>query len=769
MNIIRQKGSSFRRLDMLMGTAAVIGSWITPVHAANAQTTSAAESTSSGSDIVVTATRRAENLNDVPIAVTAVGGDDLHQLNLKDAYAIVGQVPNMTVAPGVGSHAVTQFNLRGVGTNDVFVTAVPAVGVYYNDVFVNSVFGQAVPLFDQERVEILRGPQGTLWGKNTTAGAVNIIARAPEQDFNGYARLTYGNYNYMELETAVGGPIVEDRLSARASAFLVTRDGFYKNIVNNERVNNYNDLAFRGQLLWESSEKFKAHLIAMVRRENENNYGGSFGWLPGGFNAVGLKDETRDGRLASDLKAPVSIDTDVISLNMNYNPSDSISITSISGYIFNKFRAVGDPESTPLPLFHIRQDVDAKQYTQELRVASDPAKSFRWLLGAFYLRENLDGLNPGVVPLQPELSTVRIVSQKTDSIAGYVNVEKDFGPVTLRGGLRYTHEAKTVDMTVASYIPGATDVFDINQALSFTPYLTVDGLKRKDSKVTWDFSAQYKIDEDNMIFGRVARGFKSSIVNSGVFNPNDFSIADPETITDYEIGLKTRWLDGALNVNLTGFYYDYRDYQVQLQLPVPAGVAFAYGNADKARVLGAELEVVARPITDLLLRINAGVIDAEFRDFSNASIEAEVNSNLPFDASGQRLLRAPKATGSVFAQYTIRGQSGDLSLQTDWNYVGRTNYALWADVPASEVAVQPDFLPVYDTARRSMAEQSRIIGGARLGYRFGKNRNVELSIWSKNITNKYYRTSVYSFTGTRSGVGFLGDPRTFGATFSFDF
>lgn len=749
--------------------ATAIAGWLVPVTTAMAQAASQPQASADVNEILVTATRRAESLSDVPLAVTAVGGDELHQLSIKDTFAIVGQVPNMTVSPGVGSHAVTQFNLRGVGTNDAFITAVPAVGVYYDDVFVNSVFGQAVPLFDQERIEVLRGPQGTLWGKNTTAGAVNIISRPPSQEVSAYARLSYGNYDYKELEGAVGGAVVPDKLSARASLFLAKRDGFFTNAVNDQRVNDYEDLAVRGQFLWNASDKFTAHLIGLVRREKEINYGGSFGWLPGGLNGVGFKDETRDGRISSDLDAPVSIDTDVVSLNMNYEPTDSVSITSISGYIANRFRSRADVESTPLPLFHIRQDVDARQYTQEFRIASDPAKSFRWLLGAFYLHEDLSGVNPGIVPVAPALSTVRIVGQKTDSIAGYMNIEKDFGALTLRGGARYTREIKKFDMTVASVLPNPDDMFSVDRALSFTPYLVVDDMKRKDGKFTWDLSAQYKIDEDHMVFGRVARGFKSSIFNSGVFNPADFSIADPETITDYEIGIKTSWLDRALTLNVTGFYYDYRDYQVQLQLQVPVGVAFAYGNAKKARVLGAELEVVARPVTDLILRLNAGVIDAKFTNFSNASIEAEVNSNLPFDARGQRLPRAPKATGSFLAQYTIRGRSGDLSLQTDWNYVGRTNYALWADVPGSELAVQPAFLPIYDAARRSMAEDSRIVGGARVAYRFGTGRNAEISVWTKNITNQYYRTAVYSFVSTLSAVGFLGDPRTFGATFSYDF
>jgi iron complex outermembrane recepter protein len=718
-------------------------------------------------ELVVTATRRAEGLNSVPIAVSAMSGESLKELNLKDTFSLTTQVPNMAVTTAVGGHAVPQFNLRGVGTNDAFITATPAVGIYYDDVFVNSVFAQGMPLFDQERVEVLRGPQGTLWGKNTTAGAVNIISRTPGDELDGYARVTVGNYDYREFEGGVGGPIT-DTLSGRVSAFVTSREGFWTNTVNGDKVGSWRDTAFRGQLLWKPTADFTARLIATTRDEKELFYSASFGWLPGGVNFGGYRDDSRNGNVANWFASPVTDKIKVLSLNLEYKLSEDLTVTSISGYIQNKYRALGDADANPVPIFVARVDSDSKQYSQEIRLASNPNRSFRWLLGAYFLHETLEGNNPTFIPPASFLSSNRLLDQVTDSAAAYLNVEQDIGKLRLRAGARYTKERKEIDLTAVNYTPGA-DPMDFGQALSVTPYLVVKGANRSDHKVTWDVSAQYQFDPDNMVFARIAKGFKSSVYNAGVFTAADFSLAVPESITDYEIGAKTRWFDRKLDANLTAFYYDYRNYQIQLQLQTPGGFAFAYGNAKKASVYGAELEVTARPIEDLVLRAHAGFVESEFRDFANASIEPEINSGIPFNAKGARLLRSPDGTASISAEYTFRTGHGDLVVQTDWNYMGSVNYALWVDAPASQLNPQPGTRPILEAARNTLIEKSYVIGNARVAYRFGEQRNYEVSAWVKNITDEYYRTGRFSFSSFGSTVGFLCDPRTVGATVSFDY
>jgi len=719
--------------------------------------------------IVVTATKRAESLNRVPIAVSAMDGEAMDRLRIKDTYAIVSQVPNMVVDSGVGAHAVPQFNLRGVGTNDVFATAMPGVGVYYDEVYVNSVFGQGIPLFDQERVEVLRGPQGTLWGKNTTGGAVNIISRRPDEKMDAYAQVTYGNYNFGEFEGAVGGPIVEDRLSARISAFGATRKGFYKNTARDERVNDYDDLAFRGQLLWKPSDRFTARFVGTLRREHETSYYASFGLLPGGTNAFGYSDETRDGKIGNDESNPVSIHTDVALLDLRHELGSGLEFVSISGYIRNSFRSKFDVDGSPVPFFIGRQDVDVKQYSEELRLASDSTKKIRFILGGFFLREDLNGSNPDALPAVPAFDSVRLIDQRTTSLAGFANLEYEFSDVlTARVGGRYTSERKRIDLVASLYTPGL-DPLNLNQAANFIPFEVADGVKQKDDKFTWDISLQYNPTSHFMAFARVAHGFKGSIFNASVFAPGDFSVADPETLTDFELGIKSTLFGGKANLNLTGFYYAYRNFQVQQFVATAGGFSSRYGNADKARAVGIEAELAIRPVSDLLLSLNAGYTNANFTDFKNAAVSVEVNSGQPLDISGERLPRAPRATASFLAQYTWRGDAGDFTVRTNWNYVSKIDYDLWLGIPASELLVQPAFQPFLEVARRTLAEDSRILGGARISYAFGAERNAELSLWVKNITDKYYRTDRYAFFSALQVGGHIGDPRTFGATFAYRF
>lgn len=721
-------------------------------------------------DIIVTATRRAETLYDVPIAVSAVSGNNIKSLGLNDTFSVVSQVPNMAVDQGVGAHAVPQFNLRGVGTNDVYVTAVSAVGVYYDDVFVNNVFGQGIPLFDQERVEILRGPQGTLWGKNTTTGAVNMISQKPGKEFNAYARAGYGNYNAAEFEGAVGGPIAGDKLAARVAVFAASRSGMYYNVTRDEKVNDYNDVAVRAQLAWTPTPEFTARFIGTIRREHEQGYYTSFGLGPNGETATGYINDSRNGNIEADEDSPISIDTDVAIADLRYEPGNGIGFASISGYIRNKFRSRFDVDGTSVPFFIGRQDVDAKQYTQELRAYSDNHSPFSWMIGLFYLREDLNGSNPNAFPTIPSFNTVRLLDQRTSSAAAFANAEYAItGALKLRGGIRYTKERKRIDLLGAGFTPGTSDLLNVAQFTALFPFVDVHGARRNDGEITWDAALQYDVTPGTMVFGRIAKGFKSSIFNASVYGPGDFSAADPETIIDYEVGIKSSLLNNTLQANLTGFYYDYSNYQIQQTAATSVGFSSVYGNAPKARIYGAEVELTFRPNRDLLFNLSAGYTSAEFRNFTNASLPAEINSGLPFNASGQRLPRAPRGTGSFLAQYTIRGSSGDLTLQTNWNYVGRTDYEIWVNTPTSQLNVSPAFLPYIENAREGLVSPARVIGNARISYAFGDDRRAEVALWVKNLTDKYYITSRFSFYSLNQYGAKLGDPRTYGVTLGYKF
>lgn len=712
-------------------------------------------------DIIVTATRRSESLQNVPAAITAIQGDELQKLGVKDAFGIVSQTPNMFVDSANGARSAPRFNLRGVGTNDFTASAVPSVGVYFDDVFIASTYGQGVPLFDLDRVEVLRGPQGTLWGKNTTAGAVNILSRPPGGTLNGYARISYGNYNNREVEGALGGDIIDGKLAARLSFITAARDGLYRNVVTGAKGNSFEDTAARFQLQWDPSDTISARLILTARDEHEEQYFMMDGINADGSNFLGYKNPSRES-FGSDVPSPIVNKTRGATLKVQADLGFA-DLASISSYFDNRFHARADLDASPLVFGGADYSINTHQMTQELRLTSPQSRSLRWILGAYYLFEHLENQNVVSFPNIPGFSTARLIQQDTSSAAIFANVEYDvFDKFTLIGGLRYTTERKSPNILVGSFDPSPTDPYNFNQGSNFSPFVDTS-LKDTVRKFTWDLTARYQFNPAVQVYARAASGFKSANFNFAIFAPADVSVARPETLVSYEMGLKSTWFDRKLQVNLTGFYYDYKDYQIPVFVQ---GIALQYANAKKATVKGFEVEIVARPTNALTLRLSGGYSDAHFGDFPNASAPGEVNSGLPFDASGQRLPRSPRGTASALLRYEAPVGSGTFNFQTDWNYVGDVKFDTWTE--ASNLSAAPGYAASLGRMRSTLEQQGYLLGNARVGYRFADDR-AELSLWVKNITDRYYKTNAYNFFSL--GVtGFTrGDPRTFGATLEFRF
>jgi iron complex outermembrane recepter protein len=742
-----------------------------PLYAQTAAPASAEAATLT--EIVVTATRREERLQDVPLPVTVLSGAETLERGITNSRDLVAIVPNMAINFANGPNS-PQYNLRGIGANDNFATSAAAVGAYFDDIYANNIFGQSTPLYDLRRVEVLRGPQGTLWGKNTTAGAINFITNPPEAAFGGYVQAGVGNYGLQRIEGAIGGSLIDGKLMTRTSIYHTKRSGLYFNTIRNVKsAGKYRESSIRQQLLWKPTGNFSAKLLLSARDEADTGYYGVVGALPGGVNLNGFRSDLEHGVFSNDVDGAARLKDSRATLHLDWNLASGLSVSSISGYYKMRFEPFFDIDGGPTAANAGTQTIATEQYSEELRLTTDSSAKLRGMVGLFYLREKFDWVNasivPAVAPATVTTGTFRIADQWTNSRALFGHLEYDFNATTqLRLGGRYTRESKHMILNASSYRSTAQNPFDLALATNIVRFDGGDVI-HTDPKFTWDATLQHTFAPGKMIYGRVATGFKASVFNVAVFAAGGFSRANPENLTDYELGTKTTWADGRVMFNANVFRYDYDGYQIQLLSGVNL-LARVYSNADKAKATGVEAEFGYRATDRLTLKISGGYTSAKFVRFPNASVTASVNSNLPLDVSGEPLPLSPRGTGSLFAEYRIPNVSnGELAFSTDWNYVGETIYTIWPGLPDSALRPQAAFVTLIPALRAAWTEDSYVLGNARVSYRFGANRAAEVAVWTRNLTDKFYRTSRNQNDPLRSVAFTRGDPRTIGVTYKRDF
>ncbi|MBL4836126.1 MAG: TonB-dependent receptor plug domain-containing protein [Kordiimonadaceae bacterium] len=334
-------------------------------------------------EVIVTAQRREESLNKVPIAVTAFSGDMLEKTSVTELTDIAGLTPGLYLSSY--STLSPQIFIRGIGSNDDGITAEGAVGVYLDDIYVGRASSALFDLFDLERLEVLKGPQGTLYGRNTNGGAINIITRKPDNETTGAFKATYGNYDALQLQGFVSAPFIEDRLYGKVSVSLKKRDGWTTDSISGNKVNDEDSLSLRGQLRFTPTDMLDAIVSMDYSRDRTTSsykevvFGSFFGFAPAESpdrfeGAYDLPDAKTDRNILG-LSAKVTLDT------------DAVIYTSITGYRTMDLEYTEDYDSTPLPLVGLETTQDTKQFTQELRAASNTDSPLQWIAGLFYLHD----------------------------------------------------------------------------------------------------------------------------------------------------------------------------------------------------------------------------------------------------------------------------------------------------------------------------------------------------------------------------------------------
>jgi iron complex outermembrane receptor protein len=699
----------------------------------------------------VTAERRTENVQDVPNSVSTISGEMLDVINTggQDLRGLAGRVPSLNIESSFG-RAYPRFYIRGYGNTDFRLNASQPVSLVYDDIVQENPILKGFPAFDLDRVEVLRGPQGTLFGRNTPAGVVKFDSVAPTRRYEGYGSLSFGTFKTINAEGAINVPTSETT-ALRVSVLNQTRDDWVENTFDagpTQDLEGYRDSALRGQFLYQPHKDFSA-----LANLHARDFDGSARLFRANIIEPGTNDLVAgfdEEKVSFDGKNESEVQNYGANLRVRWGLGD-VALYSITGYeqvhtfsrgdIDGGYGAVFAPPSGPGLIIFPSESADGmpkhQQWTQEFRVESTTTGPLSWQAGLFLFFEDYkvesfqyNSLAPG----NPETVYERI-RQKNDAYAVFGALNYAVSPaLKLRAGLRYSWDKK--DLTVEEY-SGGLGTLDATSGHT------------QDNKASWDLSGTYTVNPGINLYARAANGFRaSSIIAAGPFNGQ--SIADPETNTSFEAGVKADLWDGRARVNFGLFYYTVKDQQ--LTAVGGSSNANLLINADKMVGSGFELDGQALLTDNLLATLGVGYNKTKIKD-SNLAVNvcAQCTVTDPRTAGGQALIdgnplpQAPETTVNFTLRYGQPIANGEWYALTDWVYRSKINFFLYESV---------------EFTGKSLTE-----GGLRLGYLWG-NGKYEAALYGRNITNQIRVVGGIDFNNL---TGFINEPRTWGAQFRANF
>ena len=744
-------------------------------------------------EIVVTAQRREENLQDVPLSVTAVSGDKLDAISAGgvDIRGISGRVPSLLVESSFG-RTFPRFYIRGLGNTDFDFNASQPVSLVYDDVVLENPILKGFPIFDLERVEVLRGPQGTLFGRNTPAGIVKFDSVKPSDIAGGYGKISYGRFNAINAQGAVGGPLGE-KVSVRLSGMYQRQDDYVDNVLpsgtTKDAFEGYKEYAARLQFLIKPSDDldilltgqfrsldgtarlFRANVFTKGQRGLNSNFN-RYSVSTDGQNEQSVKTQNASARITYDA-GPVSL----ISVTSIWDGTSS-SVGDVDGGFGAAFLppALTGPGLIPFTAETRDSVPKLQQFTQEFRIASNGDGPLSYQAGVFYFDETLEIVSDnfstlgdfvgGVGLFTPAGGVNIIASQRQESKAWGVFGSATFAvtdALKLTGGIRYNDDKR--DFTASRDF----DSFPFDSFLA-PPLLGTVTRKTKDDNITWDVSANYAATDDINLYARVARGYRAPSIQGRLLFPpstatpleDGVTVGDSEKITSYEAGIKSDLLDGRARFNLNGFYYELKDAQLTA---VGGGVnANRLLNADKVRGYGFEAEVEFKPISALLLTAGISYNNTSIRDagLTTAACGAQLGGVDPsictildpivtpagagpaiVNINGNSLPQSPEWIANWTARYAIPVGAGEVYAYTDWAYRSKINFFLYESV--------------------EFQDKSMLEGGLRVGYKTDK---YDFAAFVRNITKD---TSAVGGIDFNNLTGFVNEPRIWGVEAAFKF
>ncbi len=727
-------------------------------------------------EVIVTATKRAENIQNIPVTISAMTADTLIRRGITRTQDLSGSVSSLVVMSAHGK-AQPNFNLRGVGVANEFNPNIASpIGLYVDENYLSFRASHGQQIYDLERIEVVKGPQGTLYGRNTTGGAINIITRKPTLgDTNGYVQAGYGNYDRWKLAGAVEGTLISDRLGVRVAGILEKGDGWQKNVdPDNARVtkdfNSVNNVAGRVIFRLKPSDDINIHLKGYIARDNpigaavttKTPLGTDFF----GYSRNGLKKN----EFEVDTLGELYVKTYGVQLTFDWELGDT-TFTSITGYDRARYKNQTDCDGAPITECSADYDSKSEQFNQDVRLtySSDGLK----LIGGLYYGwdqinndprfcifcdpAHLTNFNPpiftpaaiasGLLNLAQPLGALIAHShfdQTRASYAGYAEGSYELAEklkVTL--GLRFTHDdylyanGRTILFGPDRVTPMATSV-----PLTFPIDLTVPGIRRDGSidKLTGRLIVDYHVTDDVMVFASYSRGYRAGSFNGLSYqDESQIYLVAPETLQAYEAGIKSQFWNKRVQFNASAFYYDYGNQQTQ----TCHGGICSLGGAN-ARVIGFDADLTAQVLENFRLTAGLGLLDSKYD-------KGEIIANRP--VGGNPVPYAPKVTANIGAEWNIIETSlGNVDLYAEGQYVGKMFYEPYnGETKIHTRQVQEGYWLV--NTRLSLTSEK---------YTF--------ALWAKNLFDKVY----YPYAGDQTtfiGMEYFvrGTPRTYGAEVQINF
>jgi len=752
---------------------AVAGALALPESAQAQQQTGARDESLVLEEIVVTARKRTESLQDIPVSVATLGGDNLAAIQSagSDIRDLAARIPSLN-AEGSNGNIMPRFYIRGLGNTDFDLNASQPVAVIVDGVVQENVLLKSQMLFDLERIEVLRGPQGTLFGRNTPAGIVKFETRKPTHETEGYASASYGRFDSFEFEGAMGGSLIDGVLAARISARFQHEGNRIDNLadsapVDNRRLGRSNDFGGRVQLLYTPTEDFSALLNFHARSfDGQSEVFRANIIAPGG----GFTEDFRRDQVFQDGQNDQGLDLRGVTLNMEYD-AGLVTLTSITGFEHaSKPIGVGDidggfgaaflgegnfgPGLIPFPSETGSDVPDLDQWTQELRIASNDLGMVDFQGGFFYFNDDLRINNFGFDTLNNAAVNIRANQrQKTEAwgIFGSVDIEVT-EDLIVAGGVRYSEEDKDFEAERTLTAFGGAN-------------LPLQQRSSEDEVVSWDASVQYFLDPDVTLFARAAKSFRAPSFQGRISFADDITRADTEEIFSVEGGVKAELLQNRLRINLTGYVFDMDNQQLTA----------VGGDVNTARLInardsdGAGVEFDAEWAVTKNLRLTGGFSYnfTEINDntlttpvpggfinvcpdtctINNPIVDAGGNpvSGRGFQAGdrvvidGNRLPQAPRWIANWTALYTIPvGRDQEFYVFTDWALNTKENFFLFDS---------PEF-----------SSETVLTGGLRMGMKFNDGQ-YDLAVFGRNITDETALEGAIDFNNL---TGFLNDPPRWG-------
>jgi iron complex outermembrane recepter protein len=778
-------------------------------------------------DVIVTARRRAESVQRVPIAISVIGGTALAETGTYNVNRLTQLQPSLQFYSTNPRNSAA--NIRGLGapfglTNDGIEQG---VGIYVDQVYYSRIASATFDFTDTERIEVLRGPQGTLYGKNTTAGAINITTRKPSFDPEARVELTGGNYDFFQGKASVSGPLVDDKLALRLSTSVTTRRGTIYNVASREWVNSQDNASFRGQLLWQAAPNLDLTLYGDWNRQNPDccaqyfarvgttqrpltrqyaALAAAFGYAPPSTNAFDR---------VTDLDTPLRAEQELggVSLVANWDLGPA-TLTSVSAWRFWDWNPSNDRDFIGLPVTTVSANPSQQeQVSQELRLGSNGRNAVDYTIGLFYFHQTIDTqglqvqgaaasrylLNPPaggcVAGSTANACNPAVLNGLTSrNTIGFSNTSAAlFGKLTwhvtdrlsLSPGLRLNYDKKSGSyVSVVTTGTGAT--LDCSAAAQAASSATRDRCgvlapqsyrpKFDDWNLSGDVTLAYDVSDDVHAYATFARSYKSGGINlSGLpldaaNNPILASATvRPEKVDHYEVGLKTQLLDRRATINLAAFWTDIRDYQATVtngQLGVLRGYL---ANAGKVRTRGIELDSAFRPTQALNLYFNAAYTDAEYVRF--------VDAPCPPELAGGSTGATPSPPGTPGG---VSPSNCDISGQvlpgvSKWSLSYGGEYDVPVTIGGTDGQVYLGVDGSYRTRFSSNPSPSAytfVRGYALTNVRAGfkVERDINVFGWVRNVFDvNYYEVLALQSGNTGLVVGQPGDPRTYGVTLSKSF